>query len=287
MLNELHTTTSKYHPCSIERFPSRKIESSLFEKDIAFICGLYELDDEKSIRKGGIEFYSHNCEVKHRIEVDGGVLDMKCSGNYDYLACALSSSSVKFLKLKGNYNDSRSSEFIWNIPDQGLILSLCWNDTIHSPSPIPLQQPNIVVSTQESALFVGAFNESGVDIIYSVHDAHQLHGENVPAWISIFDPHSKTTILSGGDDCSMKLWDIRADPTSPIISNKKTHQAGVTSAQWHPFSPHIFCTGSYDAHVRIWDDRSCRQPLHDIEAGGLPSPNLLCLNMSNSNKAYE
>ena len=63
----------------------------------------------------------------------------------------------------------------------------------------------------------------------------------------------------------MKLWDLRA-AASPIAIVKR-HNAGVTSAQWHPRLEHVFASGSYDEFVRIWDDRMLVKPLLEIHTG--------------------
>ena len=41
--------------------------------------------------------------------------------------------------------------------------------------------------------------------------------------------------------------------------------------EWHPTSPHCFCSGSYDEKLRIWDDRNLLKPLSEvhIEGGGI------------------
>ncbi|KNE57017.1 hypothetical protein AMAG_02777 [Allomyces macrogynus ATCC 38327] len=85
------------------------------------------------------------------------------------------------------------------------------------------------------------------------------------AWITAYaDP---TTLVTGGDDMLLKLWDTRTDMSSPIVTSRK-HEAGVCSAQAHPTKDHILATGSYDEHVLIWDRRAMRQPVHDVHVGG-------------------
>ena len=126
--------------------------------------------------------------------------------------------------------------------------------------------PNIAVSTQEGSLIVYEMSdERELSETFAVNGAHKMGGKPMPAWIVCFDPHSKTTLVSGGDDCIMKLWDLRQG-TTPTITNK-SHNAGVTSAQWHPQQEHIFATGSYDEHLRVWDNRLLRDPVSDIETG--------------------
>eukprot|EP00601_Ochromonadales_sp_CCMP2298_P013308 CAMPEP_0173244560 /NCGR_PEP_ID=MMETSP1142-20121109/16171_1 /TAXON_ID=483371 /ORGANISM="non described non described, Strain CCMP2298" /LENGTH=142 /DNA_ID=CAMNT_0014176369 /DNA_START=229 /DNA_END=653 /DNA_ORIENTATION=- len=123
----------------------------------------------------------------------------------------------------------------------------------------------------------------------------------MPAWIVAFDPHTGGQLVSGGDDCVLKLWDVSGVTVSqtrhvekgeggvggvggegggdgedadeddeevvqaPLAVNRK-HEAGVTAAQWHPTLPSVFATGSYDGFVRVWGGLA--QPLLEVDTGG-------------------
>ena len=107
-------------------------------------------------------------------------------------------------------------------------------------------------------------NESSINVILTLLITYQVH--------------NPTRILSGGDDNSLKLWDIRsagcagsATPTisqQPAMKNSKTHQSGVTSLQYHPHRQHVFASGSYDECVRVWDDRMLTKPAATLHVGG-------------------
>jgi diphthamide biosynthesis protein 7 len=43
---------------------------------------------------------------------------------------------------------------------------------------------------------------------------------------------------------------------------------GVTAIQSSPHIEHVLATGSYDERFRIWDTRSMRTPLTEVETGG-------------------
>jgi len=65
-------------------------------------------------------------------------------------------------------------------------------------------------------------------------------------------------VLSGGDDCKLKGWDVRLPmtPSKPIFQiGEEEHGAGVTALSWHPKNTNVFASGSYDEGVRIWDIR--------------------------------
>jgi WD40 repeat protein len=76
-------------------------------------------------------------------------------------------------------------------------------------------------------------------------------------------------LVSGGDDCCLKLWDLRC-PESPIHSMAKFFTAGVTSAQWCPYrsQEHVYAMGSYDGSIALWDERMQRRtPLVSVDSG--------------------
>lgn len=78
-------------------------------------------------------------------------------------------------------------------------------------------------------------------------------------------------LVSGGDDCSMKLWDLRCPGTgTPLHSVSKFFTAGVTSAQWCPYpaQQHLYAVGSYDGSIALWDERmQRREPLVSVDSG--------------------
>jgi diphthamide biosynthesis protein 7 len=88
-------------------------------------------------------------------------------------------------------------------------------------------------------------------------DAHTLFGEPSEVWTCCWCrcTSSRTTILSGADDCNLKGWDTRVSTQIPIFCINE-HEAGVTALSWHPREQYIFASGSYDEGVRIWDIRS-------------------------------
>ena len=125
---------------------------------------------------------------------------------------------------------------------------------------------NITVSTQHGSVIVYKLSsENEFSELLHIRNAHQMCGESMPVWITCFDPHSKNILVTGGDDCMMKLWDIRQGDC-PTHTNKG-HNAGVTSAQWHPTDEHVFASGSYDENLRIWDHRVMRCPISEIHVG--------------------
>ncbi len=111
-------------------------------------------------------------------------------------------------------------------------------------------------------------------------DAHKLFGFPAEVWTTCFATNQNyatysDVVISGGDDCKMKLWDVRT--LSSSSNNRPIHcigeeefGAGVTAVTYHPFMEHIFCSGSYDEYIRLWDMRkmNSKEPLCSLHVGG-------------------
>lgn len=86
------------------------------------------------------------------------------------------------------------------------------------------------------------------------------HGAEV--WQSMRSDH--VTMLSGGDDSSFCVWDLRdSGRQRPAIAVRSYYGAGVTSfAPVHSSTPHLVAVGSYDETLAVWDLRACsgKQP---------------------------
>ena len=77
---------------------------------------------------------------------------------------------------------------------------------------------------------------------------------------------SGTDVLAGGDDLKLKRWDLR--DTSTPTSTISRFEAGITTLTSSPHTPHLLAVGSYDSHLRIYDSRSPRQELQELDVGG-------------------
>ena len=111
-------------------------------------------------------------------------------------------------------------------------------------------------------------------------DAHTLFGCPSEVWTCCFAASTSTgqsalsndgtnVVISGGDDCTMKLWDVRSGLFQPLAKvGNAEFEAGVTAVSYHSTMDHIFAVGSYDEVVRFYDVRSLKNPLGRVNVGG-------------------
>lgn len=85
------------------------------------------------------------------------------------------------------------------------------------------------------------------------------------AWTCAFDKWNPNVVYTGGDDTFMHIYDIRADEAQQTIKSR-SHIAGVTSLL--SYSENRLITGSYDEQLRIFDTRSWRQPIAELQLFG-------------------
>ena len=144
----------------------------------------------------------------------------------------------------------------------------------------------IVSSYSDGSVSIHSFSSSQSDGQSMVEDqrwdAHTLFGCPSEVWTCGFAASAATgqsalsndgtnVVISGGDDCTMKLWDVRSCCTGggPMakVSNAE-FEAGVTAVSYHPTQEHMFAVGSYDEVVRLYDVRNLKSPLGRANVGG-------------------
>lgn len=85
------------------------------------------------------------------------------------------------------------------------------------------------------------------------------------AWTCAFDKWNPHIIYTGGDDMFFNVYDTRSAEVQRTSQNRQ-HSAGVTS--FLCFSENILLSGSYDEKLRIFDKRSWKRPIADLDLGG-------------------
>ncbi|KAH8397482.1 hypothetical protein KR222_007734 [Zaprionus bogoriensis] len=95
------------------------------------------------------------------------------------------------------------------------------------------------------------------------------HAHGFEAWTCAFDRWAPQRMYSGGDDCLLHAYDLRAatDEQQRVWTNK-AHGAGVTCLLSHPQHEHQLLTGSYDEQLRLFDTRSMKRCLAELNLNG-------------------
>lgn len=251
---EIYQTT--LHPCSLE-------QSNVFGENL-LSCGCYELDESTSYRQGEIVLYlvdeNYRLHQRSKLKTSSGVLDSKFYSNY--ILAALSSEEFNLYSV-----DSKEGEWYTkgtcSKEGEGLFLSIDYQlvDNFSQNSLIE----KVAVSTQSGSIVVFDVSNDGIKEEISFNANHKLFGECMPVWIVACNKHQKHSLLSGGDDCAFRLWDIRSNQA--YYTNKSHHTAGVTCAEWSKYHEHLFVAGSYDETCGIWDDRYMKSPLISYSTG--------------------
>ncbi|KAL1923025.1 uncharacterized protein VTP21DRAFT_9401 [Calcarisporiella thermophila] len=140
--------------------------------------------------------------------------------------------------------------------DGKLCLSLDWSNRVQ-----PSTDPDIVVSLSSGEACVVS-----LDSTVEFREKARWHAHDYEAWIAAYDYWNPSLIYTGGDDCRLKGWDLRA-LTQPTFVSKR-HEMGVCSIQSHPLEENILATGSYDENVLLWDRRNMARPLCHFHTGG-------------------
>jgi diphthamide biosynthesis protein 7 len=116
-------------------------------------------------------------------------------------------------------------------------------------------------------------NEDSTPYNFSIKEtqrwnAHTMFGCPSEVWTCSFLRGNAHVVMSGADDCSLKIWDIRQTqrPTHKIGNSE--FESGVTAISAHPALSHIFAAGSYDEYVRIYDHRKVDEPMTKFRVGG-------------------
>jgi diphthamide biosynthesis protein 7 len=270
--------TTTLNACSLE------VLNHLVGEIYPLIIGCYQLNEEDATRSGELRLYSIpqiSTDIKFGnvtqiIHTDSGVLDGKWQNipdrHMNYFATANASGSISIYGLHSEENASNSLNLsLMNSSEieesNGLALALAWDDSNSSQIVSSYSGGTIALHTIDYRS-----DESACNIRESMRwNAHSMFGCPAEVWTCCFASNKEynshpNVVMSGGDDCKMKVWDIRNN-TIPfhVMSN---FDAGVTTLSYHPKLEHIFAVGSYDECLRIMDMRKLAEPLTKINVDG-------------------
>ena len=100
---------------------------------------------------------------------------------------------------------------------------------------------------------------------------------NVLSW----NPIVGQLLLTGGDDGTFKVWDVRATSRG-ALANFKWHKDAVTSVDWHPTDEAVLAVSSADDTISIWDmsvEEDTSVPQDSLQGTEYFPPQLLFLHM--------
>uniref|UniRef100_A0A8D0GX38 Glutamate-rich WD repeat-containing protein 1 n=1 Tax=Sphenodon punctatus TaxID=8508 RepID=A0A8D0GX38_SPHPU len=60
-------------------------------------------------------------------------------------------------------------------------------------------------------------------------------------------------LVSGGDDGTLRIWDLRQFQKGSTVATFKQHAAPITSVEWHPTDSGVFAAAGADDQVTQWD----------------------------------
>lgn len=68
-------------------------------------------------------------------------------------------------------------------------------------------------------------------------------------------------IASGGDDCAVRVWDLRTFTSGESVAEfKNHHKAPICSVEWSPHESTVLASAGEDDQVAIWDLAMERDP---------------------------
>ncbi len=103
--------------------------------------------------------------------------------------------------------------------------------------------------------------------------------------VQCLDSTSKESVVTGHEDGSLYLWDLRRTIGSPMLKFKEklpnTGDKWTSSVKIHPASPYHLISGHYSGELKIWDLRKPEGALHTSQPH---HDKLLCMDIEGSSR---
>lgn len=104
----------------------------------------------------------------------------------------------------------------------------------------------------------------------------RFQGHNRQVHRLAFNPHLASWLLSGSQDGTIRMWDLRAASTNRGLStcgSKHVYQGNsdaIRDVRWSPSDGVVFATASDSGAIQMWDSRKTSAPLMRIAAHDRP-----------------
>ncbi|XP_059612518.1 diphthine methyltransferase homolog [Phlebotomus argentipes] len=254
-VENLHSVRTKYFADSVEWcLHPQHLET--------FACATYQLEEGASgpaKRKGSISIFNFtwdeegsNLQKLFERETDG-ILDQKWLKNTSkpLLASVTSSGDAVLYAWREGQLEVVSSLRVNPRDEENIALSLDWS----------AEKQKILVSDSKGSISLLDLTNSTSFTALNRWKAHTFE-----AWTCCFDKNNPDIVLTGGDDSVCRIYDLRDLSKEKLTI--RSHEAGVTSFLTLERHSNIFCTGSYDEHLRFFDMRSPKNPLDRLNLKG-------------------
>ncbi len=92
---------------------------------------------------------------------------------------------------------------------------------------------------------------------------HTLTGHTGPVIDFDFNPFNDNQLVSGAEDCHIKLWDIPegglTENSSECKADIGSHSRKVTHVAFHPTADGVLLSTGMDHSVKLWDVANCKE----------------------------
>lgn len=209
----------------------------------SLIVSTYQLEGASS-RNGSFFFINQANRITDRLKMSAGVFRFEMIPDNVHVIASLTNGCLSVVDLQSlTANDL-------NVAKDAILLSVSVNG-----------DQRAVTSDDHGRVHIVDIPKGNV----ASFEGHRLSftGEPCEVWNVIW--HNKdTTIISGGEDGELKVWDTRC-LTQPIQCNK-SHGSGVVFLRSEDeFS---FISGSYDEYIRRFDSRKLTEPVAEQKLQG-------------------